>query len=128
MKKTPTGTKGCASHVGAGCTFCPGWCYQPGQKLFVLVARPGTKVPLLSRPGVPGWKTGTIKVSQPRQISISVVLSGTGERPCLSHTRPRRTASGVYTQEGFFVVVKHTDAGVEHGRHFDHQPRLASCV
>jgi len=26
---TPTGTKGCASHVGAGCTFCPGWCYQP---------------------------------------------------------------------------------------------------
>ena len=21
---TPTGTKGCASHVGAGCTFCPG--------------------------------------------------------------------------------------------------------
>ena len=30
---TPTGTKGCASHVGAGCTFCPGWCYQPGQKV-----------------------------------------------------------------------------------------------
>ena len=30
---TSTGTKGCASHVGAGCTFCPGWCYQRGQKV-----------------------------------------------------------------------------------------------
>ena len=29
---TPTGTKGCASHVGAGCTFCPGWCYQTRDK------------------------------------------------------------------------------------------------
>ena len=69
---TPTGTKGCASHVGAGCTFCPGWCYQPGQKV---VARPGTKGhPLLSRTGVPGWETGTTAVSQPGQINVFVVV------------------------------------------------------
>ena len=43
--------------------------------LFVPVARPGTKEhPLLSRPGVPGWETGTTRVSQPGQISISVVV------------------------------------------------------
>ena len=29
---TPTGTKGCASHVGAGCTFCPGWCSRLGNR------------------------------------------------------------------------------------------------
>ena len=43
--------------------------------LFVPVARPGTKRhPLLSRPGVPGWETGTTEVSQPGQISVSVVV------------------------------------------------------
>ena len=59
---TPTGTKGCASHVGAGCTFCPGWCVTNRDKRssFVPVARPGTKGhPLLSRTGVPGWEIGT---------------------------------------------------------------------
>ena len=36
---------------------------------FVPVARPGTKGhPLLPRPGVPGWETGTTGVSQPGQI------------------------------------------------------------
>ena len=44
---TPTGTKGWASHVGAGCTFCPGC--QTRDK----------RAPLLSRTGVPGWETGT---------------------------------------------------------------------
>ena len=39
------------------------------------VAGPGTKGPsLLSRPGVPGWETGTTRVSQPGQISVSVVV------------------------------------------------------
>ena len=43
--------------------------------LFVPVARPGIKGhPLLSRPGVPGWKTGTTDVSQPEQISVYVVV------------------------------------------------------
>jgi len=37
----------------------------------------GTKGhPLLSRPGGPGWETGTIGVSQPGQISVSVVVIG----------------------------------------------------
>ena len=40
----------------------------------VPVARPGTKAPLLSRPGVPGWETGTTRVSQPEQINVSVVV------------------------------------------------------
>ena len=31
---TPTGTKGAASAHVAGAPFCPGWCYQPGQKVF----------------------------------------------------------------------------------------------
>ena len=36
--------------------------------LFVPVARPGTKGhPLLSRPGVSGWKAGTKRVSQLEQ-------------------------------------------------------------
>ena len=39
---------------------------------------PGQKdpPPLLSRPGVPGWETGTTRVSQPGQISLSVVVYG----------------------------------------------------
>ena len=53
---TPTETKGCARHVAL---------------------RPGTKGhPLLSRPGVPGWETGTTEVSQPGEISVSVVVVG----------------------------------------------------
>ena len=43
---------------------------------FVPVARPGTKgFLLLSRHGVPGWETGTKKVSQPGQIKVFVVVS-----------------------------------------------------
>ena len=57
---TPTGTKGCARHVALAAPFVP-------------VAKPGTK-PLLSRPGVPGWETGTIEVSQLGQISVSIVV------------------------------------------------------
>ena len=30
---TPTGTKGAASAHVAGAPFCPGWCYQRGQKV-----------------------------------------------------------------------------------------------
>ena len=30
---TPTGTKGAASAHVAGAPFCPGWCYQSGQKV-----------------------------------------------------------------------------------------------
>ena len=30
---TPTGTKGAASAHVAGAPFCPGWCYQPEQKV-----------------------------------------------------------------------------------------------
>ena len=42
---------------------------------FVPVARLGTKGhPLLSRTGVPGWETGTKKVSQPGQIKVFVVV------------------------------------------------------
>src|SRR6185437_9746980 len=73
---TPTGTKGCASHVGAGSTFCPGWCYQPGQKVLYC---PGCqtrdkRAPLLSRTGVSAWETGTTGVSQPGQINVFVVV------------------------------------------------------
>ena len=49
---------------GAGST------YQPGQKSAFC---PGCQT-LLSRPGVPGWETGTTEVSQPGQISVSVVV------------------------------------------------------
>ena len=38
---------------------------------------PGQKDPLLSRPGVLGWETGTTRVSLPGQISISVVVTVT---------------------------------------------------
>ena len=59
---TPTGTKGCASHVALAAPFVP-------------VARPGTKgPPLLSWPGVPGWEIGIIRISQLEQISVSVVV------------------------------------------------------
>ena len=51
-------------------TFCPGWCYQPGQKVLFC---PGCH-PLLSRTGVSGWETGTTGVSQPGQINVFVVV------------------------------------------------------
>src|SRR6185312_128814 len=52
---TPTGTKGCASHVGAGCTFCPGWCYQPGQKVLFC---PGCQTrDKRAPPFVPDWRS-----------------------------------------------------------------------
>ena len=45
---------------------------------FVPVVRSGTKgFPLLSRHSVPGWETGTKKVSQPGQIKVSVVVTST---------------------------------------------------
>ena len=46
------------------------------KKHFVPVARPGTKgFLLLSRHGIPGWETGTKKVSQPGQIKVCVVVN-----------------------------------------------------
>ena len=73
---TPTGTKGCARHVALAAPFVPvGVTNRDKRVLFIPVARPGTKGhPLLSRPGVPGWEIGTTGVSQPGQISISVVV------------------------------------------------------
>ena len=64
---------------GAGSTFNPGWCYQPGQKGAFC---PGCQIrdkrtPLLSRPGVPGWETRTTAISQPGQINVSVVVRAT---------------------------------------------------
>jgi len=49
---------------------------------FVPVARPGTKG---FRHGVPGWETGTKKVSQPGQIKVFVVVNGL--RPTCHDTR-----------------------------------------
>jgi len=73
----PTGTKG---------PFCPGWCYQPGQKapprdsskgsysllshMYYLGER------LLSRQPNPGSKTGTNSPLEPGQMARSVVVSG----------------------------------------------------
>ena len=74
---TPTGTKGCTRHVALAAPFVPiGVTNRDKRVLFVPVARPGTKGhPLLSRSGVPGWETGTTEVSQPGQISFSVVVT-----------------------------------------------------
>ena len=48
---------------GVGSTFCPGWCYQPGQKgVFVPVARPGTK----GHPFCPGLAFSVGKPGQQR--------------------------------------------------------------
>ena len=76
-KGPPTRTKGCASHVGTGSTFCPGWCYQPGQKvLFCPDCQTRDKrAPPFVRTGVFGWETGTTGVSQPKQINGFVVVS-----------------------------------------------------
>ena len=51
-------------------------CYQPGQKgAFCPGCQTRDKrAPLLSRPGVLCWETDTTEVSQPRQISVSVVV------------------------------------------------------
>ena len=48
-------------------------CYQPGQKGDFC---PGcqTRDKRASRPGVPGWETGTTEISQPGQISVSIVV------------------------------------------------------
>ena len=48
---------------GASSNFCPGC--QTRDK----------RTPLLSWPSVPGWETGTTRVSQPGQISVSVVVT-----------------------------------------------------
>ena len=74
--------------------FCPGWCYQPGQKVLFC---PGCqtrdkRAPLLSRTGVPGWETGTTGVSQSGQINIFVVViwrvtpAATTSKPATSAT------------------------------------------
>ena len=66
--------------------FCPGSGNRDKRGPFVPIGNtnrdrlpdPGQKEPpLLSRPGVPGWETGTTKVSQPGQISLSVVVNVT---------------------------------------------------
>ena len=52
---TTTGTKGCDSHVGAGCTFCPGWCYQLGQKVLFC---PGCQTrDKRAPPFIPDWRS-----------------------------------------------------------------------
>ena len=73
---TPTGTKGCASHVALAAPFVPvDVTNRDKRSSFVPVARPGTKEHLLlSRTGVPGWETGTTGVSQPGQINVFVVV------------------------------------------------------
>ena len=67
--KTPTGTKGCA--------LLSRLVLPAGTKgsLLSRLPDPGQKPPFLSRPGVSGWETGTTRVSQPGQISVSVVVS-----------------------------------------------------
>ena len=65
---TPTGTKGCAPTGTKGC------------------ARHVALAPLLSRPGVPGWESGTTGVSQPGQISVSVVVHDGLHDYTMSHT------------------------------------------
>ena len=62
---TPTGTKGCASHVALAAPFIP----VGGQKgVFCPDCQTrDKKAPLLSRPGVPGWEIGTKRVFQPEQ-------------------------------------------------------------
>jgi len=66
---TPTETKGCARHVAL---------------------RPGTKGhPLLSRPGVPGWETGTTEISQLEQINISIVVNIYTVETCHGHYQLR---------------------------------------
>ena len=59
MKKKDTNrNKSVRQPRGTGSTFCPGC--QTRDK----------RTPLLSRPGVLGWETGTTKVSQSGQISL----------------------------------------------------------
>ena len=60
-KNDPSDDLGQALH-NVQVAFCPGC--QTRDK----------KTPLLSRLGVPGWETGTTEVSQPGQISVSVVV------------------------------------------------------
>jgi len=47
----------------------------------------------LSRHGVPGWETGTKKISQPGQIKISVVVAGAGSAGS-GHERSSRAGFG----------------------------------
>ena len=61
---------------GAGSTFNPGWCYQPGQKgAFCPDCQTRDK---RAPPFVPAWRSRLgnrdNKVSQPGQISVSVVV------------------------------------------------------
>ena len=58
---------------GSDSPFCPGWCYQPGQK-GDFCPDCQTRDKRASRSGVPGWETGTTEISQPGQISIFVVV------------------------------------------------------
>ena len=73
---TPTGTKGCASHVGAGCNFCPGWCYQPGQKVLFC---PGCHTrDKRTPPFIPDWR------SRLGNRDNSGFSTGTNQRFCSS--------------------------------------------
>ena len=76
MKNNTNRDKRVRQPRGAGSPFCPGWCYQPGQKgAFCPGCQTRDKrAPLLSRTGVPGWETGTTGVSQPGQINVFVVV------------------------------------------------------
>ena len=88
IEKRKTGKKG---------TFCPGWCYQAGQKVAFC---PGCqtrdkRTPLLSRPGIPCWETETTKVFQPEQISVSVAVC-----PCKISLNHEYSSSLSYSLSG----------------------------
>ena len=76
---TPTGTKECARHVALATPFVPVGVTNrnkipTGTKDCSGCQTRDKRAPLLSRPGVPSWKTGTTGVFQPGQISVSVVV------------------------------------------------------
>ena len=65
LRKEEQKNGGCARHVALAAHFVP---------IGVRLPEPGQKGTLLSRPGVPGWETGTTEIFQPGQISVSVVV------------------------------------------------------
>ena len=118
----PTGTKGCARHVALAAPFVPvGITNRDKRVLFSPVTRPGIKGhPLLSRPGVPGWETGTIGVSQPGQINIFVVVEKFFDRSLLrfiDHCGARKEESDFCSPAGSIVS---TDSVHTHFRRTDH--------
>jgi len=67
-KKEPTGTKGCASHVALAAPFVPVGVANWDKRVHFV---PDDRT---SRPGILGWETGIKRISQPRQIKVSVVV------------------------------------------------------